>query len=55
MALVGAAEQEYVAGHLRRYDLQIDRTVGMMSTREFDERVASSHPAIREPAPAIVP
>jgi len=53
--LVGATEQECVADNLRRYDLRVDRTVGMVSTKEFEEMVASSHPAIREPRPGIVP
>jgi hypothetical protein len=53
--LVGATEQEYVDDNLRKYDLRADRTVGMMSTREFDELVGDADPAISIPRPGIYP
>lgn len=53
--LVGTTEQAYVEDNLRQYNLRVERTVGMMSTKEFDEMVGSSHPAIREPRPGTVP
>ena len=49
--LVGATEQEYVDDNLRRYNLRADQTIGMMSTRDFDEMVGTSDPAISDPRP----
>lgn len=49
--LVGATEQEYVDDNLRRYNMRADHTIGMMSTRDFDEMVGTSDPAISSPRP----
>ena len=53
--LVGTTEQEYVDDHLRQYDLRADRTVGMMSTRDFDEMVGAPDPVLSEPRPGLLP
>jgi hypothetical protein len=52
--LVGATEQEYVDDNLRKYKLGTDRTIGMMSTRDFDEMVGTSDPAINDARPGVV-
>jgi len=53
--LVGATEQEYVDDSLRNYNLRADRTIGMMSTADFDEMVGTLDPAISEPRPGLSP
>ena len=53
--LLGATEREYVDLNMRNYDLRADRTVGMMSTREFDEMVGDRDPALSMPRPGIYP
>ena len=53
--LVGATEQEYVDQYLRKYNLRADRTVGMMSTRDFDEMVGEPDAAISTPRPELLP
>jgi EF hand len=53
--LVGASEQEYVDGSLRKYNLRADPTVGMMSTADFDEMVGEPDAAISTPRPEAVP
>jgi EF hand len=50
--LVGRTEQEYVDDNLREHDLRADRTLGMMSTRDFDEMVGG---AISTPRPELLP
>ncbi len=53
--LVGATEQEYLDVNLRKYNLRADRTVGMMSTRDFDEMVGEPDAAISTPRPELLP
>ena len=53
--LVGTTEQEYVDDNLRRYNLRADRTIGMMSTRDFDEMVGEPDAAISTPRPELLP
>jgi hypothetical protein len=53
--LVGATEQEYVDESLQQYNLRADRSIGMMSTREFDELVGDPDPALTFPRPGTVP
>jgi hypothetical protein len=53
--LVGRSEQEYVDDNLRKYNLRADQTVGMMSTRDFDEMIGGSDPAISNPRPGLLP
>ena len=53
--LVGATEREYVDVSLRKYNLRADRTIGMMSTKEFDEMVGEPDAAISTPRPELLP
>ena len=53
--LVGTTEQEYVDVNLGRYNLRADRSIGMMSTREFDEMVGEPDAAISTPRPELLP
>jgi EF hand len=53
--LVGWAEQEYVDDGLREYNLRADRTIGMMSTSDFDEMVGAADAAISDPRPGLLP
>ena len=53
--LVGRTEQEYVDDNLRKYDLRADRTIGMMSTRDFDEMVGDPDRALSTPRPELLP
>ena len=53
--LVGATWREYVDVNMRRYNLRADRTVGMMSTRDFDEMVGEPDAAISTPRPELLP
>jgi hypothetical protein len=53
--LVGATEQEYLAGRLRQYDLRADPSVGMLSTKDFEEMVGGSDPAIGGSRPRLTP
>jgi hypothetical protein len=53
--LVGATEQEYVDDSLRKYNLRADRTIGMMSTRDFDEMIGEPDAAISTPRPELLP
>jgi EF hand len=53
--LVGATEQQYVDDSLQKYNLRADRSIGMLSTREFDELVGDADPALSYPRPGIVP
>lgn len=53
--LVGTTEQEYVDQYLRKYNLRADRTIGMMSTRDFDEMVGEPDAAISTPRPELLP
>lgn len=53
--LVGAFEQEYVDSSLRKYNLRADRTIGMMSTADFDEMVGEPDAAISTPRLEAVP
>jgi hypothetical protein len=53
--LVGRTEQEYVDDNLRRYDLRADRTIGMMSTKDFDEMVGEPDRALSAPRPELLP
>ena len=53
--LVGATEQEYVDDNMRRYNLRADRTIGLMSTRDFDEMVGEPDAAISTPRPELLP
>ena len=53
--LVGATEQEYLDDNLRKYNLHADRTIGMMSTRDFDEMVGEPDAAISTPRPELLP
>jgi hypothetical protein len=43
---VGATEQEYLEHRLRRYDRRDDPSVGMLSTKDFEEMLGGSDPAI---------
>ena len=52
---VGATEQQYVDDSLQKYNLRADRSIGMLSTREFDELVGDADPALSYPRPGIVP
>lgn len=53
--LVGWTEQEYVDDNLRGYGLRADRTIGMMSTADFDEMIGARDAAIRDPRPGFLP
>jgi EF hand domain-containing protein len=53
--LVGTTEQEYVDDNLRKYNLRADRTIGMMSTGDFDEMVGEPDAAISTPRPELLP
>ena len=53
--LVDATEQEYLDERLRRYDLRADPSVGMMSTKDFDEMIGGSGPAIGGSRPGFMP
>jgi hypothetical protein len=53
--LVGATEDEYVDDSLSKYNLRADRTIGMMSTRDFDEMVGAPDAAISTPRPELLP
>ena len=53
--LVGATWREYVDLNMRKYNLRADRTVGMMSTRDFDEMVGEPDAAISTPRPELLP
>jgi hypothetical protein len=53
--LVGATEQEYLDVNLRKYNLRADRTVGMISTRDFEEMVGEPDAAISTPRPELLP
>ena len=53
--LVGSTEQEYVDDNLSKYDLRADRTIGMMSTRDFDEMIGEPDRAISTPRPELRP
>jgi hypothetical protein len=53
--LVGWTEQEYVDENLRKYNLCADRTVGMMSTADFDEMVGARDAAISDPRSGLLP
>lgn len=53
--LVDATEQEYLDERLRRYDLRADPSVGMMSTKDFDEMIGGSGAAIGGSRPGFMP
>ncbi|MGH6899439.1 MAG: hypothetical protein ACREJ5_23295 [Geminicoccaceae bacterium] len=53
--LVGWTEQEYVDDGLRQYNLRADRTIGMMSTSDFDEMVGAPDAAISDSRPGLLP
>ena len=53
--LVGRTEREYVDLNMRNYNLRADRTIGMMSTKEFDEMVGEPDAAISTPRPELLP
>ena len=53
--LIGATEQEYVDDNLRKNTLRADRTIGMMSTRDFAEMVGDPDAAISTPRPELLP
>jgi hypothetical protein len=53
--LIGATEQEYVDDNLRKYNLRADRTIGMMSTGDFDEIVGEPDTAISTPRQELLP
>ena len=53
--LVDATEQEYLDQRLRRYDLRADPSVGMMSTKDFDEMIGGSGAAIGGSRPGFMP
>jgi hypothetical protein len=53
--LVGSTEQRYVDDNLRKYNLRADRTIGMMSTRDFDEMIGEPDRAISTPRPELLP
>ena len=53
--LVDATEQEYLDGRLRQYDLRTDPSVGMLSTKDFEEMVGGSDPAIGGSRPRLMP
>ena len=53
--LVGATEQEYLAGRLRQYDLRADPSIGMLSTKDFEDMVGGSDPAIGGSRPGFMP
>lgn len=49
--LVGATEREYIEVTTRDYDLRVDGTTGMVSTRDFDELLRDPRPASMVPRP----
>jgi hypothetical protein len=53
--LGGATEQEYLDHRPQRYDLRADPSVGMMSTRDFDEMLGGSDPAMGGSRPGFMP
>jgi EF hand len=53
--LVGATEQEYLDHRLRRYDRRADPPMGMMSTKDFDEMLGGSDPAMGGPRLGSMP
>lgn len=53
--LLGWSEQEYVDEELRKYNRRADRTVGVMSTPDFDEMVGAGDAAISDPRLGLLP
>jgi hypothetical protein len=53
--LVGPTEEEYLHERLRQYDLRADPSVGMLSTKDFEDMVGSSDPAIGGSRPRFMP
>ena len=53
--LVDATEQDYLDERLRQYDRRTDPSVGMLSTKDFEEMVGGSDPAMGGSRPRITP
>jgi hypothetical protein len=52
---VGATEQEYLDERLRRHVRRADPSVGMMSTKDFDQMLGGSDPGIGGSRPGPMP